>query len=85
MSEENIPMEETQELSPEEQQLMQEQYIKQMQELYKFRHTPWVKVSDIGRNDPCPCGSGKKYKNCCLRKDEKQFNYSVDYVENRKS
>ena len=24
--------------------------------------------SRIGRNDPCPCGSGKKYKNCCLRK-----------------
>ena len=22
----------------------------------------------IGRNDPCPCGSGKKYKQCCLRK-----------------
>jgi hypothetical protein len=22
----------------------------------------------IGRNDPCPCGSGKKYKNCCLTK-----------------
>jgi hypothetical protein len=22
-----------------------------------------------GRNDPCPCGSGKRYKNCCLRKD----------------
>ena len=22
----------------------------------------------IGRNDPCPCGSGKKYKSCCLRK-----------------
>jgi preprotein translocase subunit SecA len=21
----------------------------------------------IGRNDPCPCGSGKKYKNCCMR------------------
>jgi preprotein translocase subunit SecA len=21
-----------------------------------------------GRNDPCPCGSGKKYKNCCMRK-----------------
>ncbi|MBV8056713.1 MAG: SEC-C domain-containing protein, partial [Deltaproteobacteria bacterium] len=20
----------------------------------------------IGRNDPCPCGSGKKYKRCCL-------------------
>lgn len=24
----------------------------------------------IGRNDPCPCGSGKKYKNCCLPKKE---------------
>ena len=23
------------------------------------------RVSKIGRNDPCPCGSGKKYKNCC--------------------
>jgi hypothetical protein len=22
----------------------------------------------VGRNDPCPCGSGKKYKYCCLRK-----------------
>lgn len=25
--------------------------------------------SKVGRNDPCPCGSGKKYKNCCWRKD----------------
>jgi len=24
----------------------------------------------VGRNDPCPCGSGKKYKKCCLAKDE---------------
>ena len=23
-----------------------------------------------GRNDPCHCGSGKKYKKCCLRADE---------------
>lgn len=26
-----------------------------------------VKVKKIGRNDPCPCGSGKKYKKCCGR------------------
>ena len=26
-----------------------------------------VKGKKIGRNDPCPCGSGKKYKNCCGR------------------
>lgn len=26
----------------------------------------------VGRNDPCPCGSGKKYKNCCMKKDMEQ-------------
>jgi tetratricopeptide (TPR) repeat protein len=26
-------------------------------------------VPKPGRNDPCPCGSGKKYKHCCLEKD----------------
>jgi len=26
-------------------------------------------MTDIGRNDPCPCGSGKKYKKCCLIKE----------------
>ncbi len=25
---------------------------------------------NVGRNDPCPCGSGKKYKKCCLKKQE---------------
>ena len=28
---------------------------------------PIVKTSTVGRNDPCPCGSGKKFKNCCGR------------------
>ncbi|MEM7332727.1 MAG: SEC-C metal-binding domain-containing protein [Chloroflexota bacterium] len=23
----------------------------------------------VGRNDPCPCGSGRKYKNCYMRED----------------
>ena len=23
----------------------------------------------VGRNEPCPCGSGKKYKKCCYRKN----------------
>ena len=26
-------------------------------------------MQKTGRNDPCPCGSGKKYKHCCLEKD----------------
>ena len=30
---------------------------------------PMSKKAKVGRNDPCPCGSGKKYKNCCLDKD----------------
>ena len=30
---------------------------------------PIVRGKKIGRNDPCPCGSGKKYKKCCLGKD----------------
>ena len=33
------------------------------------RQQPVVKKVRVGRNDPCPCGSGKKYKNCCLDKD----------------
>ena len=27
--------------------------------------TPIVKTSTVGPNDPCPCGSGKKFKKCC--------------------
>ncbi len=30
-------------------------------------NSPIVKTSTVGRNDPCPCGSGKKFKNCCGR------------------
>ena len=31
---------------------------------------PVVKKVKVGANDPCPCGSGKKYKQCCRDKDE---------------
>ena len=26
----------------------------------------------VGRNDPCPCGSGKKYKSCCFPKRQQK-------------
>ena len=29
-----------------------------------------TRLATAGRNDPCPCGSGKKYKKCHLRDDE---------------
>jgi len=35
-------------------------------------------VSRIGRNDPCPCGSGKKYKHCCYDKDRDRLQQSSE-------
>ncbi|HMA67119.1 MAG TPA: methionyl aminopeptidase [Desulfosalsimonadaceae bacterium] len=36
----------------------------------------------IGRNDPCPCGSGKKYKKCCMNaKTPKPVNYKKLYAD----
>ncbi len=32
---------------------------------YGFNQSPLIKGKKIGRNEPCPCGSGKKYKKCC--------------------
>lgn len=38
-------------------------------ELSKYqKQMPIVKGEKIGRNEPCPCGSGKKYKKCCMNK-----------------
>lgn len=34
---------------------------------YRSRTTPVRKQKQVGRNDPCPCGSGAKYKRCCGR------------------
>ena len=35
-----------------------------------YVHEPYVRPEPkVGRNDPCPCGSGKKYKKCCLAKE----------------
>ena len=38
----------------------------------------------IGRNDPCPCGSGKKYKNCCFKKDNYLNNLPDDALKRLK-
>ena len=41
-----------------------------MQEITKqYREDNIAHVEKIGRNDPCPCGSGKKYKKCCGKKE----------------
>lgn len=43
---------------------------KRRKELYLEQKKSGTVVKDkkVGRNDPCPCGSGKKYKQCCMRK-----------------
>ena len=33
------------------------------------KKAPVRKAEKVGRNDPCPCGSGKKYKKCCALKE----------------
>jgi len=35
----------------------------------------------IGRNDPCPCGSGKKYKKCCLDSKSVPINKTISKSE----
>ncbi len=57
--------------SPEESQLnksFREMHTNQGPgEVEKPVKKPVVKEKEVGRNDPCPCGSGKKYKKCCGR------------------
>jgi len=35
-------------------------------------------VARVGRNEPCPCGSGKKYKKCCYASDRKRLSHPSD-------
>jgi hypothetical protein len=35
-------------------------------------------VARTGRNEPCPCGSGQKYKRCCFEKDQERLHHSTD-------
>ena len=52
-------------LSPEERKAQKEKQKLQVQK------TVYNDKPKAGRNDPCPCGSGKKYKNCCWDKDNR--------------
>ena len=45
-----------------------------------FAPLPVTDLPDIGRNDPCPCGSKKKYKKCCIK-----FLTATVYSAHRKS
>lgn len=49
---------------PQWDQILTEEKKKELYKTQKASGTI-VKGAKIGRNDPCPCGSGKKYKKCC--------------------
>ena len=51
---------------PQWMDILGEDKIKELTKKFKKSKTV-VKGKKIGRNDPCPCGSGKKYKHCCGR------------------
>ena len=42
-----------------------EQVARESEQPQARQNRPAVSDKKVGRNDPCPCGSGKKYKNCC--------------------
>lgn len=51
---------------PQWDKILTEEKRAEITKAYKKSKTV-VKGQKIGRNDPCPCGSGKKYKKCCGR------------------
>ena len=42
-------------------------------------------LGQVGRNDPCVCGSGKKYKKCCMRTHEEAKNYRPPIADTKSS
>ena len=64
----NINIEEYNKIKEEEQK-------KAMDNFYSFfKNKPYTRIKVPSRNDPCTCGSGKKYKNCCMEIDNKLIN-----------
>lgn len=46
--------------------------------VFQYRkHRPIVKDYKIRRNEPCPCGSGKKYKKCCLSSGKYETTHTI--------
>ena len=53
--------------APERERIVKETSTNYGEGSGETKKTPVKKEPKVGRNDPCPCGSGKKYKNCCGR------------------
>ena len=53
---------------PQWEKIFDEETLKSLTKEAKNMHTVVRSEKKVGRNDPCPCGSGKKYKFCCGKK-----------------
>ena len=53
---------------PQWEKIFDEDKRKALTKEAKNMHTIVRSEKKVGRNDPCPCGSGKKYKHCCMNK-----------------
>jgi hypothetical protein len=53
---------------PQWEKIFDEETRKSLTKEAKNMHTIVRTEKKVGRNDPCPCGSGKKYKHCCMNK-----------------
>jgi SEC-C motif len=51
--------------------------------VFKIHHSLWSRRMKVGRNDPCPCGSGKKYKHCCVIAESMEANRPVNLIWRR--
>ncbi len=49
----------------------------------ELRAPPVRAAPKVGRNDPCPCGSGKKYKKCCLRAEVAAVDTPEEFLRRR--
>jgi uncharacterized protein YecA (UPF0149 family) len=52
----------------------------QGERIVAFGSTMRRSVARTGRNEPCPCGSGKKYKRCCFDKDQERLRHSTSFA-----
>lgn len=66
-------------------EFMKEDFFEKTKSLQKHMDEKYLNKqlssSKIGRNDPCPCGSGKKYKKCCIDKPIKKVLEYQGYID----
>lgn len=68
--------------SESEERMPEEKDFEKLIRMLEKEESKSVRKTKVGRNDPCPCGSGKKYKYCCLNKPKDAMD-SIETPEER--